>query len=47
MRAVGGAILMNLMELGGSFIEKAKCKTKVLVCIGLQYPLGEVREIRE
>lgn len=34
---------MNLMELASSFIEKAKCKTKVLVCTGLQYPLGEAR----
>jgi len=28
---------MNLMNLFDSFVEKAKCKTKVIVCIGLQY----------
>ena len=32
---------MNLMELSDSFIKRQKCKTKVLVCIGLQYPIRE------
>jgi hypothetical protein len=36
---------MNLMKLSDSFVEKAKCKTKVIVCIGLQYPSGEARNI--
>lgn len=36
---------MNLMKLSDSFVEKAKCKTKVIVCIALQYPGGEAVEI--
>ena len=35
------------MKLFNRFIERAKCKTKVLVCIGLQYPDGEAMEIHE
>ena len=38
---------MNLMELCDSFIKNQKCKTKVLVCIGLQYPKGKAVEILE